>query len=197
MSFKNRVSYYGNIERNYYTNNIRKTEIDWKIAIRHIKNYISHGFKSNHNIWSIDIRHKPLELLESKSEQKELSPKNKQIDVDIPTCWLIISKIVIYEPDDGVMNKHTIKLKLLHEFNYIKQALDNIIIPQLNAVLRENQLSVEFTNYDTHYKNIIAHIFLKGENFYNSILMNPNICIFLVDNYYPIYDWINQRIADF
>jgi hypothetical protein len=101
--------------------------------------------------------------------------------------WSIISNIVCLDKDEGRMTNLSINLphiskahvmRMLHEkyFSELTQALIDVPLPFYDERIN---------------RNFMAHIIIKGKQFYNGILNNPDICLYLCDNYYPIYDWLS------
>jgi len=104
--------------------------------------------------------------------------------------WWVVDKIQWCDVDekkltpDNITNRYT-----KNECVYLYETMNTKLIPQLKAVLSNTAL---FDNLDTKSSiNIMAHIIMKGEAFYNGIIENPDVSLYLIDQFYPVYDWIS------
>lgn len=109
--------------------------------------------------------------------------------------WVNISEIKCYDKDEKKMTqseflKMILKKNTTHGIQYYKSWMDNIFIPRLKEkIIFINLMDfIEPSNLD----DILAHIIFKGKEFYNTILQNPDVCLYLVNQYYPIYSWISN-----
>lgn len=109
--------------------------------------------------------------------------------------WVNISEIKCYDKDEKKMTqseflKMILKKNTTHGIQYYKSWMDDIFIPRLKEkIIYINLMDfIEPSNLD----DILAHIIFKGKEFYNTILQNPDVCLYLVNQYYPIYSWISN-----
>jgi predicted phosphoadenosine phosphosulfate sulfurtransferase len=71
---------------------------------------------------------------------------------------------------------------------FVQTKLDSIFIPILKKKLSDTAVfnGIEENNIN----NFITHITFKGKVFYNAIINNPDLSLYLCTQFYPIYDWI-------
>jgi len=131
--------------------------------------------------------------LESKQNQIEQGLASLQIGVESGSdkrFWNMIRVIRCYDKDEGLMTEKSIKLpkfkckEIIRKINYTYMpVLKNKIEQYLNNIEMENR------------ENFMTHIICKGKDFYNIILSDPSICLYLCDKYYPLHTWISDKSA--
>ena len=66
----------------------------------------------------------------------------------------------------------------------------NIINHELIPRLKERLfILLQLIDVNKH-NNIMAHIIMKGRTFYNCVMETPSISLYLIDQYYDVYDWL-------
>lgn len=106
--------------------------------------------------------------------------------------WNMISRLRWYDRDEGMyLNPHTITRKFTRdEATFLLRCIKNIYIPKLSEKLIETNI-FNIVSSASH-NNILTHIILKGKVFYNAILDSPDVCLYLHDQYYQCYDWLEH-----
>lgn len=106
--------------------------------------------------------------------------------------WNMISRLRWYDRDENMyLNPHTITRKFTRdEATFLLRCIKNIYIPKLSEKLIETNIFSIVAS--ASHNNILTHIILKGKVFYNAILDSPDLCLYLHDQYYPCYDWLNH-----
>jgi len=126
--------------------------------------------------------------IELDKEVNEVDEKETEKDF-----WIKISNVKCYDKDEKKMSKSEFlrmlpKKHTIHEMNYYKNWMDSVFIPKLKEkIIHTNLMDVVSSN---DLKDILAHIIFKGKDFYNTILQDPEVCLYLVNQYHPIYDWL-------
>jgi hypothetical protein len=108
-------------------------------------------------------------------------------NMNIISFWQTIELINWYDKDEKLLGKFSITNK----FNRITRMrlfdmLNNIILPILKEKLSLLLESIDIENHN----NILTHIVMKGQVFYDFIISNPVVCFYLIDQFYPVYDWL-------
>lgn len=104
--------------------------------------------------------------------------------------WQIIRKIMWYDRDEGIRCSNDIHRNINRiELIFIKSQINSRFIPLLKSVLLNTPLFENLDERDQY--NIMTHIILKGKEFYNGIIQNPFVSLYLFEQYYPAYDWMN------
>lgn len=107
--------------------------------------------------------------------------------------WNIIRQIRWYDSDDMLLSRADLQRYITtSDIRIILERMDSIFIPQLTRALSDVPLLDEI-GQDNH-NNILAHIIIKGLDFYNGIIDNPEVSLYLFDQYYPVYDWLQSSI---
>jgi hypothetical protein len=107
--------------------------------------------------------------------------------------WNIIRRVVWYDKDERLLTRDNIKIYIIkRDIRYVLECMDNVFIPELKIAVSDGPLlqAIEPENHN----NILAHIIIKGLEFYNGIRNNPDVSLYLCDQYYPVYDWLRSCI---
>jgi hypothetical protein len=126
-----------------------------------------------------------LNTFESKSEI--YNDNYTQLDIDL--FWKKIKKIKCIDKDEGRMTYRNVKLNTFSKDHIIK-LLDIKFLKELENAIKD--IPIPFTKGQPEYNNFLTHIIAKGKPFYEGIKMNPVVCLYLCDNYYPIYTWLKK-----
>ena len=108
--------------------------------------------------------------------------KSNNINYDF---WILIKKNIWYDSDEMYMDESNIKFnkrECIFVDNYINKNLLDIFEKKLTNVL------YELDQYNK--KNMIYHIIMKGKEYYDVIMETPELGCYLLDKYYPAYEWI-------
>jgi hypothetical protein len=129
-------------------------------------------------------------LNEEDEEDEEDEEEMKTADT---VFWNMISRITWYDRDERHMYVYmALNRFTTNEKSYILQQINDIYIPKLKEKLTNVPL-LQTVESDNH-NNILTHIIMKGKVFYNGILNNPEVSLYLYDQYYPVYDWLRHNI---
>ena len=118
---------------------------------------------------------------------------DRYITNQIELCWELIKYITIYDRDESIIEyNHLLSYMSCQEYRYLKLYIDSKLIPEL----QKNILSLLAYLDENEHNNIMTHIIFKGRAFYEMVLQDYTVGLFLISNYYPIYNWIEQIILD-
>lgn len=108
--------------------------------------------------------------------------------------WALIRRVLWYDKDERRLTRDDLRryINISGDVRFILERMDNVFIPELTRAVSDIPLlqSIEQENH----KNILAHIIFKGLDFYNGIIDNPEVSLYLCDQYYPVYDWLRSYI---
>jgi hypothetical protein len=198
--------YISSFRHNKITNSSRDVpKIDWKLLIEASAktNYDVSKLlkKKSPHIKCIDIvKDSGSEDLVNISDNELLSnlheSKNDVLPVmnipitqhDETSFWRIISSIRCLDKDEGRMTNRSIKLSNTHKKHVLRMLHGKYFAELQHAIV---DLPLPFDDEKTIH-NFMSHIIAKGKSFYNGILTDPVVCLYLCDNYYPIHDWISS-----
>lgn len=124
----------------------------------------------------------------NKYKTEEKKSDNEDIYIDNEPFWDLVSQVPYYDKDERNMFSYNITFNKTACL-YLLSKLNNIFIPILKKKI-EAIASFEVLG-DSQINNFITHIIFKGQYFYKAVLSEPCLCLYLFDNYYPIYDWLN------
>lgn len=168
-----------------YQPETRFVNIDWKNAITPIISASTSDKCINTNTeWHRDEKNKDVKLdNEEKLNAIEL--------IDESDFWALISRIRCCDKDEGGMTKNNIRLNN-DECRDVLLMINGKYIPELKTVLTNIPILDGIDASD--YNNLLTHIIAKGRAFYNGIMENPVVSLYLCDQFYPVYTWINQLV---
>jgi hypothetical protein len=121
---------------------------------------------------------------ELKNDSSPMNTPIKQQDENL--FWEIISGIRCLDKDEGTMTNRSIKLSPIMKKHVIKMLIRKYFDELSHAI---TDVALPFDDEKNRH-NFMTHIITKGKVFYDGILNVPSVCLYLCDNYYPIYDWI-------
>ena len=111
--------------------------------------------------------------------------------IDDINFWTLIRRINCYDKSDGRMTKNNIVLS--HN-----ECIDVITVIDLKYIPKLKECLVDVPIMDgidiSDYNNLLTHIIAKGEAFYNGIIANPMVSLYLCDQFYPVYTWLKQMV---
>jgi hypothetical protein len=119
-------------------------------------------------------------------EDSDVDEKN----ADDTEFYRLINKICWCDKDEGLRSVHGVTRALNNvERIYIIHKMNNIYIPQL----RDSLLSITAFDGLSHSQqlNMFAHIIGKGKVFNEGIQQNPDVSIYLIDQYYDLYTYLH------
>ena len=113
-------------------------------------------------------------------------------DSAVKDFWNIVKKIRISEPDDIIITINNLNIAQ-RDISLVMSMVDNLS-KELSMIFKINNITPLIPS--DQYDNLITHIIFKGYNFYSEVLNNPDICLYLIDNHYPIKDWLATRMTN-
>lgn len=106
----------------------------------------------------------------------------------ILSFWDMLSGIRWFDKDERRMiSNDLIQNVNMDQLRYIFEQIDETFIPELRTALNDVPLLQAID--DENHNNILTHIILKGKQFYEGIIQNPEVSLYLIPQYYPAYDW--------
>ena len=133
-----------------------------------------------------DAKVKPEKYIKKKNEKKVSTLYQL---ADLTDFWRAVGLVRCLDKDEGAMTKANVR-PLYSRRAIILNLLDTTFIPKLKEVLESTPLSDGIDKHE--YNNLLTHIVFKGKMFYEAILIDPVISLYLCSQYYPIYDWITK-----
>ena len=158
----------------------RNVKIDWKKSLSRIMS------ASWSNDFNINVIYK-----NDNEENKNTNNDNSFETINEDDFWKLIDRIRCCDRDEGIMSKNSIKLPTL-ECRNVLSMIDTKYIPELNAAMSDVPIldGVDISEIN----NLLTHIICKGKIFYNGIIENPTVSLYLCDQFYPVYTWINEIV---
>jgi hypothetical protein len=103
--------------------------------------------------------------------------------------YRLLSKLYWCDKDEGSRSALIIpRVLTIDERRYILQNMDNVYIPQLMDALSSITAFDGLSNLQQ--KNMFAHIIGKGKSFNEGIQQNPDVSIYLIDQYHDLYTFL-------
>lgn len=173
------------------SNNTNKL-VDYNIVMTDINN-ILRGPVRDYNIFkkketkNID---KKLQLDFNNLTNSNLIIPIKKFIKHNPVFWNLVKKLNCYDRDEYTMNSHSIDIYSTGERTFLLEKINSIFIPLLTVKLKDTPVLDGINSID--YNNFMTHIIFKGAKFYMAIILNPDISLYLCDQFYPIHDWLNS-----
>ena len=178
-------------EQSKYITGIRnkKCNFNWDKLVKLVeKASVQTSDISNSTIFSTEHNKNPVD--NSNNTHHIIEEKLPTVIDDI-NFWHLIRRINCYDKSDGRMTKNNIVLT--HT-----ECLDVITIIDLKYIPKLKECLVDVPIMDgidiSDYNNLLTHIIAKGEAFYNGIIANPMVSLYLCDQFYPVYTWLKQMI---
>ena len=139
---------------------------------------------------------KKLSSLPNDSEETVIPIKTTSTIVRLESIehfWTIIGRVRWYDKDERRLTKNDLQRCITKtDIRYILTHMDNVLIPALTRAVSDGPL-LQTIDQENH-NNILAHIIIKGLEFYNGIMNNPDVSLYLYDQFYPVYDWLQSCI---
>ena len=166
--------------------------VDYNIVMTDINN-ILHGPVRDYNIFKKKETEKKNEL--QKLDFSNLTNSNliRRIILFVkhnPVFWRLVKKLNCYDRDEYTMNIHSIDIYSTGEKEFLLEKINSIFIYILTLKLKDIPVLDGINSID--YNNFMTHIIFKGAEFYMAIILNPEMSLYLCDQFYPIHDWLNS-----
>jgi hypothetical protein len=175
-------------EQSKYITGLRnkKCNFNWDKLVKQVeKASMQTSDISNNPIFKIEHNKNPPDIYNACRITEEKLPTV----IDDINFWHLIRRINCYDKSDGRMTKNNIVLS--HN-----ECLDVITIIDLKYIPKLKECLVDVPIMDgidiSDYNNLLTHIIAKGEDFYNGIIANPMVSLYLCDQFYPVYTWLKQ-----
>lgn len=183
------------------TSETRNTVIDWFHSIKNIITiskmtsgtnpnfndliYTKKIIVNDHHTNELNEEHSDINI-ESDTDEKD-QPESS-LEIVSEDFWLLINKAQWCDNDERTLSKMNITRVFTREQrNHILLNMNNHLIPQLTRVVADVHLQ---DLVEENFINVLAHIIMKGKNFYEAIIIMPEVCLYLNDKFYPVYDWL-------
>ena len=177
-------------EQSKYITGIRNQNcnFDWYKLVKQVENA---------SVQTSDISNNPIFKIEPNKKITDIHNVCRIIEEKLPTViddinfWHLIRRINCYDKSDGRMTKNNIVLS--HN-----ECIDVITVIDLKYIPKLKECLVDVPIMDgidiSDYNNLLTHIIAKGESFYNGIMANPMVSLYLCDQFYPVYTWLKQMV---
>ena len=181
------ISTYNFNEKKY--GNIQNVPINWKKTAPLLKGLLNS--EKNIDLSKIVVYNEKTKKTKEYMEAKEKKRKKKEEDrmnSEISEFWRLITRVVCLDKDEGIMTPRSIG-QITHQKNMILNHLNNRFIPKLKEALSNTPINDGIDQKDMN--DLLTHIVFKGKAFYDAIVADPMFGLYLCDQYYPIYTWLN------
>jgi hypothetical protein len=196
--------------RRYTKVNCRKTNIDWKILEPFIyeasinKNVILKNIMNKATLEYNEIKIIPKTRLRNRNLENSRDvlqrTPNRTTVAPTPTFgilresqnprtqfWNNINSIRCMDKDEGRMTKRSMYIHP-SKIESVIYMVNTVFIPELDVILCD--ILPKHSLSPSEYKNILAHIIFKKKRFFNGIKTCPQVSLYLLEQYYPIYQWL-------
>jgi hypothetical protein len=109
--------------------------------------------------------------------------------IDDAKFWQLISKIGCRDKDEGTMRQSSIRLSRIERSELIN-AVNSKYMPELKAIMDTTAILEGINAID--YDDLLMHIIAKGKSFYQGIITDPVVGLYLCDQFYPVYTWLTS-----
>jgi hypothetical protein len=120
-------------------------------------------------------------------QEKKIKENNNIQEKNNIQFWNIINNLQWYDRDEGMIDNIT-RQDILENKLFIFSNLESYFIPELKITLIN--LPIRTILNESEYNNFISHIVFKGTQFYNAVTESPDLCLYLLYNYHPVYNWV-------
>jgi hypothetical protein len=166
----------------------RITQINWALSIKNVvkMSTVNKNIIIKNGLVFNDTSNKNLVIDNTLTNNtSKLRIDNKILDL----FWSIVSQVHWYDADEKTLNKKDItNIFSKRERKFLLKKIDTLVIPTLKDALAATDL-LQYVDIENH-NNILAHIIIKGKPFYDWVIQNPGVSLYLVSQYYPVYDWL-------
>jgi hypothetical protein len=183
---------------------VRTSEIEWdrdlsyKIITASKKKKIN--LSALQDIKSVEKNDKPDSQVEYQSKSvKKSTPIPTQTIHQLPTIptpqtsfWCIIDRFNWCDKDERKIQKKTLQRIGNMDCAFVLNQIFGVYLYPLQKALSETCIFDSMPEIE--HNNIMVHIIMKGKTFYEGIIENPIISLYLCENYYPAYDWLTEFI---
>ncbi len=163
-----------------FPDNIIMTRDKYETKKQHDDNEKAKKGKAHKNKVKKTVKTNPTRIVEQYSEPTDI--------------WQLVSKVRYYDKDEYKMNQNGLSRKLsARDCTYIINQLDTSYFDDLRSTLDDTAI---FTSLDeSDHKDIMTHIVMKGKSFYLGITECPDIAVYLCDQFYPVFGWLENIAA--
>ena len=129
------------------------------------------------------------EYIPSPSMTPSPSVVSPTFPIDDVKFWQLISKIGCRDKDEGIMRQSSIRLSRIERSELIN-AVNSKYMPELKAIMDTTAILEGINSID--YNDLLMHIIAKGKSFYQGIITDPVVGLYLCDQFYPVYTWLTS-----
>lgn len=109
--------------------------------------------------------------------------------IDDSVFWALMRRVRCCDKDEGRMTKSSISLSP-DDCRTVLYMINGKFLPALNTALTDIPI-MDGIN-DSEYNDLLTHIIAKGSAFYDGMIANPIVSLYLCDQFYPVYTWLSQ-----
>jgi len=103
--------------------------------------------------------------------------------------WALMRRVRCCDKDEGRMTKSSISLSP-DDCRTVLYMINEKFLPALDTALTDIPImdGIDISEYN----DLLTHIIAKGSTFYDGIIANPIVSLYLCDQFYPVYTWLIQ-----
>ena len=109
--------------------------------------------------------------------------------IDDSVFWALMRRVRCCDKDEGRMTKSSISLSP-DDCRTVLYMINGKFLPALKMALTDIPI-MDGINV-SEYNDLLTHIIAKGSAFYDGMIANPIVSLYLCDQFYPVYTWLSQ-----
>jgi len=109
--------------------------------------------------------------------------------IDDSVFWALMRRVGCCDKDEGRMTKCCISLSP-DDCRTVLYMINGKFLPALKTALTDIPI-MDGINV-SEYNDLLTHIIAKGPEFYDGMIANPIVSLYLCDQFYPVYTWLSQ-----
>ena len=109
--------------------------------------------------------------------------------IDDSVFWALMRRVRCCDKDEGRMTKSSISLSP-DDCRTVLYMINGKFLPALKTALTDIPI-MDGINV-SEYNDLLTHIIAKGSAFYDGMIANPIVSLYLCYQFYPVYTWLSQ-----
>ena len=109
--------------------------------------------------------------------------------IDDSVFCALMRRVRCCDKDEGRMTKSSISLSP-DDCRTVLYMINGKFLPALKTALTDIPI-MDGINV-SEYNDLLTHIIAKGSAFYDGMIANPIVSLYLCDQFYPVYTWLSQ-----
>lgn len=109
--------------------------------------------------------------------------------IDDSVFWELMGRVRCCDKDEGRMTKSSISLSP-DDCRTVLYMINGKFLPALKTAFTDIPI-MDGINV-SEYNDLLTHIIAKGSAFYDGMIANPIVSLYLCDQFYPVYTWLSQ-----